>query len=216
MNDEKIDTFTSNIHRTKKNKIMERGWRWNACQLESSIGTITITCEFNKYCLLFVKAVAGASAGGLNIPHVSIRHSHSDLAPSTPWQWVDVFHVFALVRVVASREYHQRIFPLAAKCSPSLDPVQNKRPVKTFRNDSLQSTCTLQLTISPSRTTFSPRIMKIPLGMSPYSLPTWILSIVLCSTKFANWSTLRKYPINVRPSRSKTISFSGIPPTMDE
>lgn len=63
-------------------------------------------------------------------------------------------------------------------------------------------------TISPNNTTFSPLMMNTPLGMSPYSLPTCILSIVRCNTKLANWSTLRKYPINVRPSRSKTINFS--------
>ena len=41
------------------------------------------------------------------------------------------------------------------------------------------------LTISPKSTTFSPRTMKIPRGMSPYFLPTWIRSIVRCRARFA-------------------------------
>jgi hypothetical protein len=40
-------------------------------------------------------------------------------------------------------------------------------------------------TTSPSRTTFSPLTMKIPLGMSPYFFPTWMRSIVRCNTRFA-------------------------------
>lgn len=61
------------------------------------------------------------------------------------------------------------------------------------------------LTISPSRTTFSPRMMKMPRSMSPYLSLTWIRStiksfefyfdlklieinkpIALCSTRLAN------------------------------
>ena len=68
--------------------------------------------------------------------------------------------------------------------------------------------CIELLTISPRSATFSPRTMNTPRGMSPYCLPTWILSIVLCRTKLANWSTLRRIPINVRPSRKTTIIFS--------
>jgi hypothetical protein len=41
------------------------------------------------------------------------------------------------------------------------------------------------LTISPNRTTFSPLIIKIPRGISPYASPTYIRSIVSCKTKFA-------------------------------
>lgn len=41
------------------------------------------------------------------------------------------------------------------------------------------------LTISPSRTTFSPLTTKMPRGMSPYFLPTWMRSTVWCNTKFA-------------------------------
>ena len=41
------------------------------------------------------------------------------------------------------------------------------------------------LTISPSSTTFSPLTTKMPRGMSPYFLPTWMRSTVWCSTRFA-------------------------------
>lgn len=41
------------------------------------------------------------------------------------------------------------------------------------------------LTISPSRTTFSPLTTKMPRGMSPYFLPTWMRSTVWCNTRFA-------------------------------
>jgi len=40
-------------------------------------------------------------------------------------------------------------------------------------------------TISPMRTTFSPRTRKMPRSMSPNMLPTWIRSMVSCSTKLA-------------------------------
>lgn len=40
------------------------------------------------------------------------------------------------------------------------------------------------LTISPQSATFSPRTKKIPRGISPYSLPMWIRSIVPCKSKF--------------------------------
>lgn len=43
------------------------------------------------------------------------------------------------------------------------------------------------LTISPSKTTFSPLTTNIPLGISPYFLPTWILSIVRCKTRLAKY-----------------------------
>lgn len=43
------------------------------------------------------------------------------------------------------------------------------------------------LTISPSNTTFSPLTTNIPLGISPYFLPTWILSIVRCKTRLAKY-----------------------------
>lgn len=44
----------------------------------------------------------------------------------------------------------------------------------THRN----KTSTLRLTISPSRTTFSPLTINIPLGMSPNFFPTWMRSTV--------------------------------------
>lgn len=58
----------------------------------------------------------------------------------------------------------------------------------------------LLLTISPSRTTFSPLTTKMPRGMSPYFLPTWIRSTVWCSTKFAA-AMKRKKPSPQRASR---------------
>lgn len=51
-----------------------------------------------------------------------------------------------------------------------------------------QHHCDLQyesLTISPTRTMFSPLTRKIPLGMSPYFPPTCILSIVSWSKRLA-------------------------------
>lgn len=55
-------------------------------------------------------------------------------------------------------------------CKPKSTPQTSKRCLRT---------------ISPRRTTFSPLTTKMPRGISPYFLPTWMRSTVWCNTKLA-------------------------------
>ena len=66
------------------------------------------------------------------------------------------------------------------------------------------------LTTSPSSTTFSPRTTKMPRGMSPYFLPTWMRSIVRCRTRFANKKTCKYDMIrHVKSTQCSSVLIAG-------
>lgn len=68
-------------------------------------------------------------------------------------------------------EYHPQILRLMVNPFPFLYPII--RLSYSNKNAKISSNIIFKhITISPRSTTFSPRTIKMPLGMSPYSLPT--------------------------------------------